>query len=82
MTAIAAWLSGSTVGRHIAAGLAIAVAILAALAAAFSRGKTAAVLTQQAQASKAVAGALRTTREVQALPPAERRARLKEWAKG
>lgn len=82
MTAVLAWLTGSTLGRYLAAGILIAASIGTALLAAFARGERAQQLKQQAQATRDVSAALRANTEVQQMPVQQRREALKKWSRG
>jgi len=77
---IAGWLSGSTVGRYVLAGLVTTAIVLFALARAFTAGKTAERNRQAAKSLKTLRSRMRSDDEISRLSPAARRDRLREWA--
>ncbi|GGE36437.1 hypothetical protein GCM10007276_12430 [Agaricicola taiwanensis] len=79
MTAIIAWLTGSTVGRYVASGLLIAAVVAVAVWRIFAAGKNAEAAKQIQQSLENLRTRVKTDDEISRLSPDQRRERLRGW---
>jgi hypothetical protein len=81
MTAVLAWLLGSKIGRYLAICVLAAALVFIVIARIRAGGRNAERLRANQEATRRVLDRIKVDQEIQSMPRARRRERLRQWAR-